>query len=264
MIGAFDAINSLIDVPALEQVHLLQIGTGRVGYEFLRLAVHHGIRQVCIIEHDYISPRNFASGFPEAAVGQLKPEYVRRDLKRRRKDIAIYVRRTALVEDHIPWFSELLNWATHVVFAIDDFPIVSRLVSVAYSLRPCLYAALLDNGRVGESAWSLAGQTPCLNCSARLPEKQGANGGQTLLVDVSSVVNVAFRQFIGLCLIGKKGFELFAPLLNPRFCLAYVINEPGGFVSMPRPDTPCGVRLVQVVDEHGRGPSCRTCQGYRP
>ena len=264
MFGTFDAINNLIDVAALEQVRLLQVGLGRVGLEFLRPVIHHGIKQVCVIEHDHVSARNFASGFPEAAIGQPKAEYVRRDLKRRRKDIGVFLRQVTLTEDHGPWFAELVEWSTHVVFFIDSFAVASRLASIAYPSRPCLYAALLETGRVGESAWSIPAQTPCLNCSARLSEKRGAQGGQTLLVDVSAVVNVAIRQFLGLCLIGRRGFELFQPLLNPRFCLAYVVNEPGGFVSMPQPDTPCGVHLVEVVDVHGRGPTCRVCQGYRP
>jgi hypothetical protein len=118
----------------------------------------------------------------------------------------------------------------------------------------------------GESAWQIPGQTPCLNCVAKLPEKQGASGGRTLLVDVFNTVNTAFRQFMGLCLVGRKGFDLFAPYVNPHYCLAITMNRPGGFVDLSKthPDVPSGVKLVEVIDADGNGPSCTTCNGYIP
>ena len=85
-------------------------------------------------------------------------------------------------------------------------------------------------------------------------------------MDTFDVVSVAFRMFLGLCLIGRKGFERFARHVNPRFCLAEIINGPDGFLDMAkdRLDIPSGVRLVEMVDEHGRGPSCSSCRGYAP
>jgi len=261
----FDAIRNLIDVQRLEQIQLFVVGFGRMGMAFVCLAIHHGISSFCLIDPDVVSARNFASGFPEDAVGQRKAAYAETDLKRRRKDLNIGVAPLALALDDLSFFRRCLEWCTHIAFFADSFEIVAELVREAYPVRPCLYAALLDRGQVGEAAWSVPGQTPCLNCTARLFEKQGVSGGETLLVDVSATVNVAFRQFLGLCLAGPyTGFELFQPFVNPRYCLAYVINGPGGFISMPRADTPCGVRPVEVVDEHGLGPSCPICQGYRP
>lgn len=264
MNGMFDAIGNLIDVRHLQGVRVFVVGVGRVGYALLRLAVHHGVTQICLIEPDVVSARNFASGFPEEAIGVSKAAYVESDLKRRRKDLAIGVAPLTLTLEDLSYFSECLAWCTHVAFFMDSFEVVTELVRLAYPVRPCLYAGLLDRGQVGEAAWSIPGQTPCLNCTARFFEKQGVGGGEALLVDVSATVNVAFRQFLGLCLIDRRGFDLFQPFVNPRFCLAYVINGPGGFIGMPSPETPCGVRLVEVVDEHGMGPSCPTCGGYRP
>jgi hypothetical protein len=264
MKGMLEAVRNLIAVRHLRDVRLFVVGAGRVGYAFLQLAVHHGVTQICLIEPDVVSARNFASGFPEESVGQWKAAYAEADLKRRRKDLNIGVARMALGLDDLSYFNRCLEWCTHATFFADAFGVVAELVKVAYPVRPCLYAALLDRGQVGETAWSVPGQTPCLTCSARLAEKQGVSGGETLLVDVSATVNVAFRQFLGLCLVGRRGFELFQPFVHPRYCLAYVINGPGGFIGMPSPETPCGMRLVEVVDEHGTGPSCPSCAGYRP
>ena len=265
MADRFDAIRNLIDVQRLEQIRLFVVGLGRVGMAFVCLAIHHGISSFCLIDPDVVSARNFASGFSEEAVGQWKAAYAEADLKRRRKDLNIGVASLALTLEDLSYFHTCLAWCTHVAFFADAFGIVTELVKVAYPVRPCLYAALLDRGQIAEAAWSAPGKTPCLNCTARLFEKQGVSGGETLLVDVSATVNVAVRQFLGLCLAGPyTGFELFQPFVNPHYCLAYVINGPSVFISMPRADTPCGVRLVEVVDEHGRGPSCSTCQGYRP
>jgi molybdopterin/thiamine biosynthesis adenylyltransferase len=264
MRGRFDGIRNLLDVRRLAEVRLFVVGLGRVGMASVCLAIHHGIRSFCLIDPDVVSARNFASGFSEKAVGQSKAAYVETELKRRRKGLSIGVAQLALTLEDLSYFHTCLAWCTHVAFFADAFGIVAELVKVAYPVRPCLYAALLDTGQVGEAAWSVPGRTPCLSCTARLFKKQGVSGGETLLVDVSATVNVAVRQFLGLCLVGFPGFELFRPFVNPHYCLAYVINGPGGFISMPRADTPCGVRLVEVVDEHGLGPSCRTCQGYRP
>jgi hypothetical protein len=264
MDGAFDAIRNLIDVEHLESVRLTVVGGGRVGYPFLQMALHHGIKHICLIEPDTVSARNFASGFPEDAVGNPKAAFIESDLRHRRMDLNIGVNPLTLATTDLSSFIECVNWSTHVAFFIDSFDVVAELVRLVHPARPCIYAGVLDGGRVGEAAWSIPGQTPCLNCTARLPEKQGASGGETLLVDVVSTVILAFRQFLGLCLIGRRGFELFQPFVDPRRCLAYVVNAPGSFVEMLDPGTPCGVRLVEVVDEHGVGPACSTCQGYRP
>jgi molybdopterin/thiamine biosynthesis adenylyltransferase len=265
MRGRFDAIRNLLDVQRLEQIRLFVVGLGSVGMAFDCLAIHHGIKNLCLIDPDVVSARNFASGFSEKAVGQSKAAYVETELKRRRKGLSIGVAQLALTLEDLSYFHTCLAWCTHVAFFADAFGIVTELVKVAYPVRPCLYAALLDRGQVAEAAWSAPGRTPCLNCTARLFEKQGVSGGETLLVDVSATVNVALRQFLGLCLAGPyTGFELFRPFVHARYCLALVVNGPGVRITMPQADTPCGVRLVEVVDEHGRGPSCPTCQGYRP
>ncbi len=260
----FDPIKNIIDVNCLKRIRLLGIGCGRVGFAFVSIAVHHGIRQLWLIEDDVINARNFSSGFPESAVGVSKAAYAVVEIKHRRSDVNVRYSQVRLASNNLGVFLEALEWCTHVCFFIDSFEVVSEMVKLAYAVRPSLYAALLDRGRVGEAAWSIPHQTPCLGCTARLSEKQGISGGETLLIDVMSTVNLSFRQFLGLCLISHRGFDVFQSFVNPHYCLAYAINGLGGFVEMPQPDTPCGVRLVEVVDEQGRGPSCPTCVGYRP
>jgi molybdopterin/thiamine biosynthesis adenylyltransferase len=264
MEGIFDAIRNSIDVTVLEQVRLLVLGVGRVGFAFLSLAIHHGVRQIWVMDFDKVRARNFASGFPESEVGSDKAEYVATELKYRRGDADVWYSKIKLQSDNVNTFVSAFEWATHICYFFDSFNVASELVKLSYSLRPNIYAALLDQGQVGEAAWSVPGQTPCINCTARLSEKRGARGGQTLLVDVVSTASLAFRQFLGLCLVGSRGFELFQPLVHPRYCLGYTINGPGGFLNMSEPDTPCGVRLVEVVSEQGIGPFCSTCIGYRP
>lgn len=264
MKGLFDAVDNLIDVSGLEQVRLLVLGVGRVGFAFLSLAVHHGIRQIWVVDFDKVSARNFASGFPESEVGAGKVEYVAAELKYRRSDADVWYSKIKLRKDNVTALVDAIRWSTHVCYFLDSFSVASELVKLSYSLRPNVYAALLDRGQVGETAWSIPGQTPCLNCTARLSEKRGARGGETLLVDVVSTANLAFRQFLGLCLVGRLGFERFQRLVHPRYCLAYFINGPSVFLDMTEPDTPCGVRLVEVVNEQGIGPSCSVCVGYRP
>ncbi|MCJ7778250.1 MAG: ThiF family adenylyltransferase [Sedimentisphaerales bacterium] len=260
----FDAIQNLVDVDYLQHIHLLVIGGGRVGFAFLSMAIHHGISHVKLIEPDIISKRNFASGFPENATGRAKADYITQELKYRRRNADIQFLPVTLKTDKLGAFLYALDWCTHVCFFIDTFPVVTEMVKLAYPARPNLYAALLERGRVGEAAWSIPGQTPCLECTVKLSQKLGATGGETLYVDVLSTVSLVFRQFMGLCLVGRRGFEIFQPFVNPRFCLGYVINVPNSFLNMIEPGTPCGVRLVEVVDEHGIWPSCSICNGYRP
>jgi len=177
----FDGIKNLMDVDHLQRVRLFAVGGGRVGHAFLRLGVHHGIRHVRLIEPDTVSPRNFASGFPESWIGGWKGELVRTELKWRRKDVTVNTSRKARTTNDFDVFFDFLEWSTHVAFFIDSFEVVSALVRHAYALRPCVYAALLERGQVGGAAFSVPGQTPCLNCTARLFERQGVAGGETLL-----------------------------------------------------------------------------------
>lgn len=79
-----------------------------------------------------------------------------------------------------------------------------------------------------------------------------------------SVVSVAVRVFLGLSLIGRPGFRLFESYVDPRACRIVVVNRPGGHIETGHPGSPAGIRMVQVVDANGRGPSCSVCRGYRP
>lgn len=261
----FDAIRNLIDVEYIQRsVRLLVVGGGRVSLAFTQIAISHGVRWVRVIDPDWCIRRNFASGFPESAVGRPKAAYFREELQRQSSRISFEAASVSLSAANPGVLLEWLPRCTHVALFIDSFDVASAVARLVYKYRPCIYAAVLENGSVGEAAWSLPGRTPCLECTAKLSQKRGAEGGETMLVDVVSTVTVAVRQFLGLCLVGgrRRGFELFARYADPRYCLAFVINRPGGFVETGRVDMPGGVRLVQVV-EHGVGPSCSTCRGYR-
>jgi hypothetical protein len=261
----FDPVRGLFDVDYIQDtVRLLVVGGGRVGRAFILMAASHGLRRIRLIEPDWVSRRNYASGFGEAGMGLEKAAFVEEELFRQSPRIFFEASTAHLTTEDTKGFEEWLSLSTHVALFIDSFGVASRLASLAYAERPCVYAAVLENGRTGEAAWSVPRRTPCLNCTARLTEKHGAQGGQTAFVDVMSTVSVVFRQFMGLCLAGRYGFDAFRPFVDPRSCLALVVNRPGGFVETGKPDVPAGVRLVQVVDGHGHGPSCPTCRGYQP
>jgi len=261
----FDPVRDLFDVDHIQDtVRLLVVGAGRVGWAFILMAVSHGLRWIRLIEPDWVSRRNYASGFGEVGTGLEKTTFVGNELMRQSPRISFEASTTPLTVNDTTAFQSWLPLSTHVALFIDSFEVAAHLATLAYAERPCIYAAVLEQGRTGEAAWSVPGQTPCLNCTARLAEKRGAQGGQTALVDVVSTVSVAFRQFMGLCLVDRRGFDHFRPFVDPRSCLALVVNRPGGFVETGKSDVPAGVRLVQVVDGHGRGPSCPTCRGYRP
>jgi len=266
----FDPVKGLIDVSHIQRsVNLLVLGLGRVGRAFILLAAHHGVRWIRAVDHDWVSRRNYASGFPESAVGTSKVAEMKEQLKRQSNRISFEGAAAELsAEDEPP--NVLKDWiarSTHAALFIDDFPTASALAAKLYPDLPCVYTSIQENGQISEAAWSLPGQTPCLNCTAGLPEKQGVHGGQTMLVDVFSAVDLVFRQFLGLCLApDRKGFDLFKDYVNPRSCLAIKNNRPGRTVDLAisRPDIPSSVRFVEVVDADGNGPSCSTCKGYRP
>ncbi|MBM4030169.1 MAG: hypothetical protein FJ291_00095 [Planctomycetes bacterium] len=261
----FAPLRGLIDVAHIERtVRLLVVGCGRVGLSFIHIAIARGVRWLRVIEPDWTESRNYASGFPEAAVGSRKIDFLREHLLRYSSRISFEGASARLTASSVEPFLSWLSRSTHVALFLDSFEVASALARMAYRHCPCLYAAVFENGSTGEAAWSLGGQTPCLESTVRLSEKRGARGGQTALVDVLSTVNVSVRQFLGLALAGRRGFELFAPYVRPRFPLAVVVNRPGGFVEMGSPDVPSGVRLVEVVDGNGRGPTCPTCAGYSP
>lgn len=265
----FDRIGGRIDVQHISRsVHLLLFGLGRFGHIFALLAAYHGVRWIRAVDSDWVSRENFASGVRESAVGTPKVAEMADELRRQSSRISFEGAALDLSADD-PTPNKIGDWlsrSTHVAIFIDSFDVTSALAKAIYPHRPCIFATILEGGRTGESAWSNPGQTPCLECTVSLSKKRGERGGQTLLVDVFSTVTVAFRQFMGLCLVGRRGFDLFAPYVDPRFCLAVTINGPGGFLEMApgRQDIPSGVRLVEVIPENGRGPSCSICRGYRP
>jgi hypothetical protein len=265
----FGPVKGLIDVNYIATtVRLLTFGLGRVGLAFATLAAYHGVRNIRGIDPDWVSPRNYASGFAESEVGVSKVQGTENRLRQISSrilfkglamDLAPGSERTGILKDWI-------NWATHFGLFFDDFDTASYLAAVLYDRAPCCTALLTERGRTGLAAFSIPGETPCLSCTAGFPRMRQAHGGQTMLVDVLGTVTTAVNQFLGLCLREpRKGFALFAPFVDPHYCLALTINRPGGYrqVVPHRPDIPAGVQLVEVVDRQGGGPSCRTCQGYR-
>jgi hypothetical protein len=260
----FDAIRGVFDVDWIRQsVNPLFVGGGRVGRELIRKAVYHGVRRISLIEPDWNEPRNFASGVGETGMGLSKVRDIKDEIYRLSPRIAFRGAAERLSVERPGIFLRWAQEATHVVLAIDDFPVAAYLAGLAYPERPCVYATVLENGLSGEAAWSWPRRTPCLRCTGQLSEKRGAQGGQTMLADVDRVVDVALRQFMGLSLVGRQGFERFAHYVDPHFCLAMVINAPTATGNIGRPDIPSLVRLIQVVDEQGDGPSCSICNGYR-
>ncbi|MBM4017139.1 MAG: hypothetical protein FJ288_02235 [Planctomycetes bacterium] len=261
----FDPIRGLFDVDWIRRsVHALVVGGGRVGWELIRMMVYHGVRRISLIEPDWNERRNYASGVGEAGMGLPKIRATKDELYRLSPRIAFRGAAERLSVEHPGIFLEWMRDATHIVLAIGDFPVAAHLGAIAYAERPCIYATVLENGRSGEAAWSWPRRTPCVGCTGQLSEKRGAEGGQTMLVDVAEVVHVAFKEFMGLSLAGRRGFERFAHYVDPHFCLAMIINAPDATGNVGRPDIPSLVRLVQVVDEQGDGPSCSVCRGYRP
>ena len=265
----FDPIRNLLDVDYLQNnVRLLVLGMGRVARAFILMAAFHGVRSIVAVDPDWVTRRNFASGFPERSMGIPKVWDMQTELQQISSRISYRSHQMTLSpgSETAKAVEDWVEGSTHLGLFLDTFGTASSLVQIIHRHRPCVFAGVLQNGTTGESAFSVPGQTPCLNCTARFWEKRGAEGGQTMLVDVISTVTVAFRQFMGLCLVERRGFDLFAPYVNPRFCLAVTINRPGGYVELAdgRPDIPSGVKLVQVVDGNGGGPSCPVCRGYRP
>jgi len=260
----FDAVRTLYDVDWFRQsVHPLVLGGGRVGRALVRKMVYHGVRRISLIEPDWNEPRNFASGVGEAGMGLPKTLDIKEELYRLSPRVAFRGAAVKLSVKRPGIFFEWMREATHVMLAIDDFPVASHLAGLAYPERPCVFATVLENGLSGEAAWSWPSRTPCVRCTGQLSSKRGAEGGQTMLADVDRVVDVAFRQFMGLALVGRRGFERFAHYVDPHFCLATVVNAPTATGAIGRPDIPSLVRLVEVVDGHGGGPSCQICNGYR-
>lgn len=265
----FDRIKNLIDVEYLAmEVRLMIFGLGRFGEYFATLAALHGIRWIRSLEPDWTSQENYASGVPETDIGIPKLAQTAEALARISPRISFDGEMSSIsAEEPVP--DKVVGWlehATHAALFIDDFSATSALAKALYRRMPCFFAAALDSGRTGIIAWSYPGRTPCLDCSAGLSRLQGQPGGQTLFVNVGTTVDFAFQQFLGVVLQGRLGGDEFAAFADPRYCLAYVINRPGGFIPMAegRPDLPAGVRLVKVIDENGRGPSCDVCRGYRP
>jgi len=265
----FDRISSLIDVAYIAaNVRPIVFGLGRVGGWFITLAALHGVRWFRTVDADWTSEENYASGVPESDMGIPKLEQTARSLARISPRISFDGMVSSLTAEQ-PLSDRLIEWvasATHAVLAIDSFAVTTALARALYPRIPSFYAGLQDSGRTGLIAWSHPGRTPCLDCTAGLSRLQGESGGQTLCVDVTTTVNFAFQQFLGVVLEDRLGGEEFAAFADPSYCLGYVANRPGGSIPMSedRRDLPAGVRLVRVIDDDGIGPSCDVCRGYGP
>lgn len=265
----FDSYDGLIDWGHLARtVCVLVIGAGRVGLAFALKAAQHAVRCVRVVDADWTERRNVPAGYGESQVGQYKVDGLVQLLHAYSRRIAVQGAALRLTPDD-PLPGPLETWLVQssvVALCIDDFATASALARAVYPHRPCVFATVMDRGQTGLAAFSVPGQTPCLECTARLSRRHGAEHGQCLSVHVDGVVNVMFSQFLGLVLNGRTGFDMFRWFVQPRSTLATVVNTRGGFKDIVpgRPDIPAGVHLVETVSEDGRGPSCRVCRGYRP
>lgn len=252
----FDAVTDFYDVEHVgSHARIGALGVGRVGWQVTDQAAAHGFRQFRVVDHDKVSPRNVPYGFAEAAIGKPKVDYVTQELAYRWPGLDLGRDRQRVRWQTLREIHYLIEWATFLCIFMDSFRTAHRIVEMTYAHKPMLYAGLLGNGAVGETAFSWPGQTPCLSCQVRLGEKRGARHGRAIPGDIDALANVAVRQLLGLSLIGQRGFEHFRDFVHPRFSLVYVVNRPGGFVEMPPGCGPSGVRLVETVDRQGEGPS---------
>ena len=133
MAGPFDAIQNIIDVDHIQRsVRLMVVGGGRFGWWFILMALAHGVRWVRLIEPDWTERRNYASGFPESAVGTPKIAYVREELARRSSRISFEGAAVHLSARNRSVFEEWLHQCTHLALFIDSFDVATDLARAAY------------------------------------------------------------------------------------------------------------------------------------
>lgn len=234
----------LVDAAYLLTQRILIVGLGRVGMAFLRALLQWPIGGIIAVDHDTIDVHD-----------RLQYPDTKERFKVRAAEHLVAFCRPAILyqgvlmqvcEDTISRLRQLLEEVAIVLWAADDGNALQLACQVAYSSVPMVGVAVAEGGSYGEIVYSLPSQTACLACTLNVAAREPQQGAASLPVDVDAIVSVAMSVALGLMLVDRKGFDLFAHLLEPSHNLIVVHQRPNRFTTSSNELVPSLTRLLRV------------------
>lgn len=241
----YDRVRQLVDGRVLASRVEFVAGAGRAGSSYVRQRLGFPIRKIIQVDDDAVSGRDAANAFPAAAVGDLKVEALGRQVEEWNDSTAYEGLDMRVTRETLPLFLERVVEADMLIWCMDDWEMLEHVSTLLHDQIPMVGTAFAEGGAYGEVAFSIPGQTPPLAETLSAENRERADGASSLPLDVDLVINIAVRVAVGISLIGRKGFELFAPYLDPDHPLIIVQSRPNSFTESNNELVPQLTRLIR-------------------
>lgn len=251
-----ERLAQLVHLPTITNLCLLIIGLGRTGFASLRQLVQWPIHKIIAVDHDVVSSKELGSLFPGSNKEKYKVRAAKNFVRYWHPQIEFVPVLMQVGNDSLARFKELIKEADILLWLADAWDVLPGVVKCAYPEIPMVGASISEQGSYAEVAWSVSGQTRCISCTLNSHNKKQEGNANSFPLDIDIVANLVVRVALGIALSGKKGFELFQPVLDPSHSLIVLHNRHNDFTRSTNPLVPMVTRLIETSDT-----SCSVCRG---
>lgn len=246
-------LQPMMDADFVSGLDVIVVGAGRVGSGIIRELATLPIRKIIAVDHDTLSAKkDKGTAMPGGFKDRYKARLWQRFVELWNPKIEFEAVLMKVGADTRERFASLVQQADLLFWAADDWPALRLLNPIFHDSVRAVGVAMSELGAYAEIVWSIPGAR-CLSCGLDVQHRESLSGEASLQLDVNAVANLAVSCGLGLCLIGRHGFELYSELVRPGNQLLIVHNRNNNFTNSANSLVP---RLVKTIPVN-RG--CRVC-----
>lgn len=243
----FGRLAEMIDVSALADRVEGVVGLGRAGSGIVSERRCFPIGHLHAFDGDEVSVRDIDDVYSTCDIGSHKVGALARLIRRWEIPCHYSGYPTNISRTNIDRFVGIARGFDLLSWCADDWELLTIVSEQLHSTIPMVGTAFAEGGAYGEVAFSIPGQTPPLSETLVASSRVRSEGAASLPLDVHLVANIAVRISLGIALIGKKGYGLFSPYLDPDHPLVVIQSRPNRFTRSRNELVPQLTRLVALT-----------------
>ena len=253
----YQRINEKVDAAHLLTQEVVVFGAGRAGATIGQHCMRWPLRKITYIDHDVVEAKDLGNLYASYFHGQPKVYSMSALTKAWNPAIEVDAHVFKITRHNLKKLREIVSDSHLLFLALDDTEVFEPIVQEFHRDKIIVATMATEEGAFGLIAWSVPGQTACVECCLNVSQARQGQGRPSLPCDLDLIQNIAVQVALGLLLVGKGGYELLAPLLHPDYNLILVYNRENANNISRSFDVPKGTQLLKVNS------SCSICSPGR-